>query len=315
VTGLWSALANTFDRLGTAAPEWVLAALALYIASLFIVGARWRGFVRMLGADITALRATLATLGGIAVGNLTPSSRLAGEACRMTLGRVDTAVTWRQITIATTWDRLSEIPPIAVLCVMTALALGRTAAARSSIAILAMVVAIVIFALVGVRRWRKAASGERHPGGWLRLLPLERCDVRTFAAGVGWSSLLWLQDVLRIACAGLAFGVTLSPTRIATLAVLAMIGGLVPTVGGIGAVESGLMGGLVAFGVEVPTAAAITAVERAISLGFSTAAGALVVMLLGGRSLLTVLRDPSLVSIGPNPRRSSSHTSESGTAS
>ena len=126
VTQLWCVLRASLERLATAAPGWVLAALALYIVSLFIVGVRWRSFVRMLGGDIGTLRATLATLGGIAVGNLTPSSRLAGEACRMSLARVEGNVNWQQIAIATAWDRLSEIPAIAVLTIMAAFAVGRT---------------------------------------------------------------------------------------------------------------------------------------------------------------------------------------------
>jgi uncharacterized membrane protein YbhN (UPF0104 family) len=64
-----------------------------------------------------------------------------------------------------------------------------------------------------------------------------------------------------------------------------MLGALVPTLGGLGAVEGGLVAGLAAFGVDLPTAAAITAIERAISYGFSTGAGLIVIALLGGRSL------------------------------
>ena len=40
-----------------------------------------------------------------------------------------------------------------------------------------------------------------------------------------------------------------------------------------------------AFGVDLPTSAAVTALERAISYGFGTAAGGAVIALLGGRSM------------------------------
>ena len=111
-----------------------------------------------------------------------------------------------------------------------------------------------------------------------------------FAEGVGYSSLLWLQDVLRLTCVTLAFGVVLSPTQIATLSMLAMLGGVVPAIAGLGPVEGGLVAGLLAFGVDLPTAAAITALERVISYGFSTAAGAVVIALLGGGSLWSAVR-------------------------
>jgi uncharacterized membrane protein YbhN (UPF0104 family) len=50
-------------------------------------------------------------------------------------------------------------------------------------------------------------------------------------------------------------------------------------------VEGGLVAGLIAFGVDVPTAAAITVLERAISYGLSTAAGAVVIARFGGAQL------------------------------
>ena len=127
-------------------------------------------------------------------------------------------------------------------------------------------------------------SGFALAGGGERLA-VDRVRPALLAAGVGYSSLLWLQDLLRLACATLAFGVVLSPTQIATLSVLAMLGGVVPAIAGLGPVEGGLIAGLMAFGVDLPTAAAVTALERAISYGFSTSAGAMVIALMGGRSV------------------------------
>ena len=69
-----------------------------------------------------------------------------------------------------------------------------------------------------------------------------------------------------------------------------MVGGLVPSLAGLGPVEGGLVAGLMAFGVDLPTAAAVTALERAISYGFSTSTGALVIAMLGGRSLWSTVR-------------------------
>ena len=123
---------------------------------------------------------------------------------------------------------------------------------------------------------------------WVHGLGLEQITPRVFAAGVGYSALLWVQDVVRLACAGLAVGVHLSPTQTAMLAVSTIVGGLVPTIGGLVVVEGGLVAGLMAFGVDLPTAMAATAVERSISFGFSTVAGGLVVAVMGGRSLWTL---------------------------
>jgi len=274
-------------RLSQARAEYVLAVFALYIGSLVIVGARWRGFIRALGGDAGVLRATLATLGGIAVANVATSTRLSGEVCRIALVRTTGRVTWRQGTIAAVWDRLSELPPIIVVAVVAVFAVPDIKVRARTPLITVAVAAAVIGAVVLTWRFRKT---EVSAVGWRERLTLDRIKPGLIAAGVGYSTLLWIQDVLRLTCAALAVGVSVSPAKIAALSILAMIGGLLPSIGGVGPVEGGLIGGLVAFGVDLPTATAVTAVERAVSYAFSTVAGALVVFLMGGRSLWTAVR-------------------------
>jgi uncharacterized protein (TIRG00374 family) len=138
--------------------------------------------------------------------------------------------------------------------------------------------------------WRLRRSGFAM-AGWRERLALDRVGAPLFAAGVGYSTLLWLQDFLRLTCVTLAFGVVLPPTKIAALCVIAMLGGVVPGVAGLGPIEGGLVAGLVAFGVDLPTAAAATALERAISYGFSTLAGGGVIALLGGRAVWAAARE------------------------
>ena len=282
---IWQTAATAAHRLSTARPAYAAAALALYIVSLFIAGARWRGFLRALGAEAGVVRATLATLGGIAAGNLAPTP--GGEAVRITLLRAGTAATWRQATLAAVWDRTSELPPILVLGGMTLVAVRSLAAGWRTAAIVAGVA--VTAAAAGVVLWRARRSGSLSIG-WKPRATGERVRAAVFAQGVGYSSLLWLQDYLRLTSVLLAFGVVLPPTQIATLSILAMLGGLVPAIAGLGPVEGGLVAGLMAFGVDLPTAAAVTALERSISYGFSTSAGAVVIATLGGGSIWQALR-------------------------
>ena len=282
---IWTTVASTAHRLSTARPAYAAAALALYVVSLFIAGARWRGFLRALGAETGVVRATLATLGGIAAGNLTPSP--GGEAVRIALVRAGSRTTWPQATAAAVWDRLSELPPILVLSAMALVAARSLASEWRTLTILAA--AGVALGLAGVALWRLRRSGLAWRG-WRARLARHRVSGRVFAEGVGYSSLLWLQDYLRLTSALLAFGVVLSPTQVAALSMLAMLGGLVPAVAGLGPVEGGLVAGLLAFGVDLPTAAAVTALERVISYGCSTSAGAVVIALLGGGSLWQAVR-------------------------
>jgi uncharacterized membrane protein YbhN (UPF0104 family) len=195
-------------------------------------------------------------------------------------------MTWRQATVATVWDRLSEVPPIVVLAVMAAFAVGNLVATRT--VVLAASLVAVVFA--GAAALRAILKSQGQLGVWRDKLALDSVSLRALGSGAGYSSLLWLQDFLRLTCASLAFGVVLAPAQIATLSMLAMFGGLAPTMGGLGVVEGGLVSGLMAFGVDLPTAAAVTALERAISYGLSTCAGLTVIALLGGRSLWSGLR-------------------------
>jgi len=286
MASLWSAVSATVSRVGTADPLYVLAVLGLYVVSLFITGARWRGFLGALGGEVSLMRASLAMLGGIAAGNLTPS-RIGTEPCRVALVGVTSRLTWAQVALATGWDRLSEVPPVAVLIVMSLLsARGMATSWRSTV--LAVAAAVLVVAVVlGIRRARRSPTALR---AWMASLQLDKVRPAVFAAGVGYSTLLWLQDVLRLACAARAVGVHLAPEQTAMLAVSQIVGGLIPSIGGLVVVEGGLVATLVAFGVDLPTAMAATAVERAISWGFSTVAGGAVVFLMGGRSLWGLVR-------------------------
>lgn len=281
---LWSTVAAGGARLSAAQPVYVLAVLGLYIVSIFITGARWRGFLRALGHNVSVVQAALATLGGIAAGNLTPS-RLGTEPCRVALIRLAAPVTWGQVTRAAAWDRLSEAPAIVILVIMSALAARRIDVAWRNGVVLVVIAGAMVAIVIAVARLRRSRASLRT---WVGGLGLEQITPRVFAAGVGYSALLWLQDVVRLACAGLAVGVHLSPTQTAMLAVSTIVGGLVPTIGGLVVVEGGLVAALMAFGVDLPTAMAATAVERAVSFGFSTVAGGLIAGVMGGRSLWTL---------------------------
>lgn len=284
---IWPTIVSSLHRLASARPGYALAALGLYAVSLFIGGARWRAFLRSIGGDVGVWRATLASVGGMAVSNLFPSGRLGGEACRIALVRQAGVVNWRQATIAAVWDRLSELPALFVLAVMAVVAVRDLGTRWRWLALAVVVVAAAAGGALALR-------GSRRPGrpasGWRERLELDKVNARTFAGAVGLSALLWLQDVLRLGCVSMAFGLALSPTKIATLSILTVVGGLLPSIGGLGPIEGGLVAGLVAFGVDVPTAAAVTATERLISYGFSTAAGAVVIALLGGRSIWRIAR-------------------------
>jgi len=162
---IWHTAAASVERLSTARPAYAATALLLYVVSVLIAGARWRGFLRAQGGEATVLRATLATLGGIAAGNLTPAP--GGEACRIGLVRLGGRATWTQATVAAVWDRLSELPPILVLGGMAFIAVRSLSPAWHWVWVVVAVAAALGVAAVAFRRWlRPVFSSSPGANGW-----------------------------------------------------------------------------------------------------------------------------------------------------
>src|SRR5205085_4934462 len=95
-----------------------------------------------------------------------------------------------------------------------------------------------------------------------------------------------VETVIRQIVVAAACGLPLTIQQSATVTAMSIVGGFVPTVGSIGAIDGSIVAGLVLFGADTHTAVAITLIERLISYGFSTAAGAGALAVLGGRGVL-----------------------------
>lgn len=279
------------DALRSVEPWYVAAALALYVLGVFAASIRWRLILAALGHRVRVVDALLAYLAGIFANNVTPASRLGGEACRIAAIGLRGRVPMSAATVSAVYDRLSEVPPVAalVLCGVPAL---RFVGVGVRDRLLAMLIAAGL-AAAGYVAYRRFLHERTWWKTWRGRASAGALDRGTAALAVGCSGVVWVQDVVRLMTVAAAFGVTLTVSQAAVLAVLTIIGGLVPTIGGLGAIEGGLVAGLMLFGIGGKTAAAITAVERAISYVFSTSAGAAAFALIGGRTLWDAVRSRS----------------------
>ena len=266
----------------SARPAWVAVAFALYLLALLAAGARWQVMVRAVGGRLAYHHATLATMAAIFVNNVTPTGRIAGEACRIVITRMKGTVSVPLAALASLGDRLTDVPPLVVMGLAALPALRPAIRGRHHAIALGAVIVVAALALLGprlrtaLRSWLISRQRELHSAAVPRRVAL---------SALGWSTLMWLEDVLRIVAVGQAFDIGFTWPQAAALAVIGVLGGLAPTLGGVGVVEGGLVAGLVMFGLPLDRALAVTALERAISYGFSTCAGGLVVLLLGGRRL------------------------------
>jgi uncharacterized membrane protein YbhN (UPF0104 family) len=284
-------MSSVIDALRSIDLWYAAAALALYVLGVFAATARWRLILAGLGQRVPLPDAFLAYLAGVFVNNVTPASRLGGEACRIAAIGLRNRVPVSPATVSAVYDRLAELPPVAALVLC-----GVPALASAGVRVRDPLAAILIAAGVGGGGYVAARHLLRQTKRWKALRELvagSRVDRGTAALAVACATVVWAQDVVRLMTVAAAFGVTLTVSQASVLAVLTIVGGLVPTIGGLGAIEGGLVGGLVLFGVATETAAAITAVERAISYVFATGAGAAAFALVGGRTLWSTVRSRS----------------------
>lgn len=276
-------IARAWQTLLSAHPGWVLVVFALYFTALLAAGARWTLLVRALGGRVAWRDATLAIFAGIFVNNVTPTGRLGGEACRVLITRMRGALPLSRAALALLCDRLGDAVAIAGLVVLALPLLGPLLATRARLALVVLAGLVALLLVFG--RWLRRALHATITA-WQRDLRTASLGWGPVGGALGYSFLIWLEDLLRVLAAAAALGVSLSVPQASALAVIAILGAFAPTVGGLGAVEGGLVGGLVLIGVPLDTAIAITTVERAVSYGFSTVSGGLTLVSLGGTTLL-----------------------------
>jgi len=267
--------------LGRARLAYVAVALLVYIASVPLSAWRWRAILRGLNERLPLGRLMLVNLAGTFVNNVTPGARAGGEVCRIA------ALTRMRLTAVTgaasvAYERLSELPAVAALVLIGAASVSPRSAypIAATIAVAACALGIAAFVI------RRLAVGSR----WLESTRTVRIAPSALAAGAAMSVLLWTLDVLRLRMAAATMRASIDLPQAAALAALTIAAGWVPTIGGLGAIEGGLIGGLIAFGVAPADAAAITAIERVISYGLATIAGGAAMAALGGGGVWKAVR-------------------------
>ena len=262
-------------------PGLVLLAVTLHLAGLVITGARWRAVAVALGARLSLWRATIINLAGIFVRNVTPTTGLGGDATRIALLGAE-GMPLPNATASFVYVRAAEAPPLMVIALAAAPALG-DAIARSSrrIELAATAIALAIVSIWLCRSRAGAAFARvREWHARLRIAPA------VWAAAIAYAALAQVETLVRQITVAAAFGFTLSLQQSATVTALGVVGGLVPTVGSIGTIDGGIFAALVLCGAPPDVAIAITVAERAISYGLSTGLGAVALAGLGGRAAL-----------------------------
>ncbi|MCE4617324.1 MAG: flippase-like domain-containing protein [Desulfurococcales archaeon] len=257
-----------------------LIAVLLYIASTFAWAFRWWYLLRKAGTKACFKTVYESVLGGILVNNLTPSLKAGGEGFRVFWLRLREGVPMARGIATTLYERLSEVPPVAVLVVIGLHYLG---------------VPIIpgFFDVKGTtREWWKTLKDDSKK-------VLKRPGVFVVATTI--SSLIWLQDVIRLYLIAHAVGLDISMGLAATLSVSYLVLGMMPTPAGVGFVEGGFIGILIKFGYSLESTIAMVTLERLVSTVLPSVIGALLVAVNAknmGLSLREVLRESRVSSTG-----------------
>jgi uncharacterized membrane protein YbhN (UPF0104 family) len=258
----------------------VALAAALHILGLVITGERWRVVIAALGSRLPLHRTTLINLAGIFVRNATPTTGLGGDASRIALLRAE-GVPLAQATAAFAYVRLAELPPLALVVALSAVAVA-SLASRSRAALTVGGAAIALAAAVA---WCARHRLRTHLGSlWSRTAYL-RIDRASASLAMFYATLAQIETIARQMVVAAAFGMPLTIAQSAAITAMTVVGGFVPTVGSLGAIDGSMVAGLMMFGAGAKTAVAITIVSRAISYALSTAAGGVALAILGGRGL------------------------------
>jgi uncharacterized membrane protein YbhN (UPF0104 family) len=264
----------------------VALAVALHLVGLIITGERWRVVIAGLGSRLSLYQTTLINLAGIFVRNATPTTGLGGDASRIALLRAH-GVPLPQATASFAYVRLAEVPPLALLVLLTTPVVARLASRSVSAVSVAALLLAVAAAIVWITRERLR---EHLRALWARTEHL-RVDRSALGLAVFYATLAQVETNARQIVVAAAFGLPLSIQQSATITAMTIVGGFVPTIGSIGAIDGSMVAGLMLCGANAETAVAITIVGRAISYGLSTAAGALALALLGGRRVLRMVSE------------------------
>jgi len=257
--------------------------LALHLAGLVVTGERWRVVVAALGTRLTRTRTVLINLAGIFVRNVTPATSLGGDASRIVLLRAE-GVPLAQATAAFAYVRLADVPPLALVAVLSTSAIASTM--RRSTTALAITAAVLAVAAWTQRGRARAVRADL----WRRTAHL-RIDRVSMGLAILYAATAQIESVVRQAVVAAAFGFPLTLGQSAAITAMSIASGFVPTIGSLGAIDGTMVAGFMLFGADAPTAIAVTVAERLISYGVSTALGAGAIALLGGRRILRLVSD------------------------
>lgn len=290
--------------IGQANPGFLVLAFLAYYATFPLRGLRWRYVMARSGVKIGRVDATEVLFLSWFVNCLVPAKL--GDLYRAYLARANFAASISR-TVGTVFiERMADIIVIAGLALSAGFwsFRGRSRPEIDALFVIGFAVSIgIVLVVVGLRlfgaqisRWLPARIGalwDRFIEGSTGVL-----GVRTVPVVLAFTVIIWLAEGARLyfvirALAMPDVGLGISASVFVALAA-ALLTAIPLTPAGFGFVEAGIVGVLFIYGVEAEPAAAVAAIDRALSIG--------TVIILGG--ILYFFSDKIRRAHGPSTRAS-----------
>lgn len=257
--------------------RYVLLALSLYILSVFLFAARWKIVLSCLGYNIKITSLVPILFGAISINNLTPANRMGGEPLRALWIKKQFGVRFSHAFISIFYERVVEAIPVAILASYAIYSqLPLFDGHLLKIALYIAITLLILVAVCYVLKSKLSGAIESMRGYSDRLN-------KAFIPTLLFSSLVWVQDILRLKFVTLALGLHVAINVLVVISVLYLVLGSVPlTPGGLGIVDGGLISALALFNIPLDAAIGVVAIERFISYGISSLIGAVCLIYFGG---------------------------------
>jgi uncharacterized protein (TIRG00374 family) len=277
-------LGATWDHVRAGNPWYLLLALVVHYTTFYFRGARWRVLLHNAQGQ-ASLPLTggsdpkPAAPGAFYLGQLVLLGWFANSVSWLRLGDAYRAYLYRDEQGASFSNAMGTILAERALDTVLVVALLLAAAPflvsgdiRSSGTVLAIAVALLaalaagLAAMVLGRQWLVRRLPSRLAGVYQRFHAGALGGFRRLPQATLWGLLAWLAEVGRLWLVAAALGLELGPALAVFLALANSLLTLVPTPGGLGAVESGVAGLAVRLAaLPLSAAAALVLVDRAIS--------------------------------------------------
>lgn len=280
----------TFDTIASMNPLFYLLAFALYYATFILRGQRWRMLARNTGeldalpqGQLPTMRASSTyILIGWFVNSITWLRMGDGYRAWLFARGSGGSFSWSLGTVLA--ERVLDVASMLLILVASALLLSTTSVSRVALTVIWLTLAVVIgslFFLLALKMW-----GQR----FARFLPSRfEEEFNRFQSGtlgsmkqmptvIALGGAAWLLEVARLYFVVQALGLDVSLALIAIAALSAAILSTVPVPGGVGFVESGIVGVLL-LGLGRPEAVSIALVDRSITFISVIAIGGIVFLI------------------------------------